>query len=521
MFDWWWELLYNISYWINMCVDAIYKLFLFFAGAAPPSVMEEITGSADTNILKSLFTDSTISAIFIGFLGLASSLFVVCIIIGIARSEWSGKDNKEGKAKVFKQSLKGMALVIFIPFLFLLGIQATSILLSAIIGGMSGGESSTFSFAQKIFEICLPESIDPLLVNIPVWTDGFGILSGNFDMTHFNYFIAYIGGFVILFILAITTLNIIKRIIHIVFLYLVSPFVVAVSPLDEGNRLGIWKDMVISKFLGVAGILICFYIYFLCLPIIDKLLTSDEFIPRFAYLMFVIGGALAAREGGLMISNLVGHNTALIEGQQEGASSQIVGTGFRAGMHAIAGLASGSIHLLSQGTKMAGSGVSAATGVASGAGAAAAVGAGVAAAGQTGGAISILNGNNENSFSNLGNAFSNSPGEVSNNNSMSQNVGASASSSVPPSNINQDGFVNQQEGFSSTVADTLRGTSPNNLNQSVTQFSAERGNIESSAPSDMVSKSNILGKTMPEADSNIKNVVTNGFNTENSEDKNK
>lgn len=348
MFDWWWKLLYNISYWINKCIDTLYKLFLFFAGAAPAEVNQELAGNKNTNILEQIFTDNRVSVLFLGFLGFAGLVFTISIIIGLVRSEWSSKDNSEGKIKVLKHSLKGFLLVFLIPTIFSIGMWATSVLLSSIVQGMAGTDPNEFSLAQKLYEICLPSEGGNGMQ--PVWTDSYSDLtSWGWDLTEFNYVIAYIGGIIILFIIGLAALNLVERIIDLVFLYVASPFIIAVSPLDEGNRLGIWKDLVIAKLLSVAGMIVCFYIYFLCMDIIQNLLTSDTFIVKFAYLLFAIGGALAARKGGLLISNLVGHNTALIEGQQAAQTSQVVGTGFRAGLGVIAGLAGGALHLLGAG----------------------------------------------------------------------------------------------------------------------------------------------------------------------------
>lgn len=357
MFDWWWEFLYNISECINKCIDGLYKLFLFFAGVAPSDVNQEIAGDADTNILVNIFSDNSISVMFLGFLGFTAGIFTISIIIGLVRSEWASKDNGEGKLKVLKQSLKGFLLIFLIPTIFSIGILATSILLSGITSGMAGTSFSEFNLAQKLFEICLPDN--PSNPGTPSWTDGYSFISAQgWDLHNFNYLVAYLGGIIILFIIGLAALNLIERIIDLVFLYLVSPFVIAVSPLDEGNRLGIWKDLVISKLLSVAGMVICFYIYFLCLPIVDKIFASDTFIVRLGYLIFAIGGALAARKGGLLISNLVGHNTALIEGQQAGQTAQIVGTGFRAGLGVITGLAGGALHLIGRGGAAGARGIS-------------------------------------------------------------------------------------------------------------------------------------------------------------------
>lgn len=381
MFDWWWQFIYNISKAINSCIDSLYKLFLFFAGVAPPEISQEISGGEDTNILVRIFTDNSVSVLFLGFLGFAALIFTISIIIGLVRSEWASKDNGEGKLKVLKQSLKGFLLVFLIPTVFSIGIWATSILLSSIVQGMAGTDTNSYSLAQKLFEICMPENSNMTIT--PQWTDSWNDLTNwGWDMTEYNYTIAIIAGIIILFIVGLSSLNLVERIIDLVFLYLVSPFVIAVSPLDEGNRLGIWKDLVISKLLSVAGMVVCFYIYFLCLPIVDKIFASDTFIVRLGYLIFAIGGALAARKGGLLISNLVGHNTALIEGQQAGQTAQIVGTGFRAGLGIITGLTGGALHLL-------GRGAGAATGGIANAAAANTVAAGGAAA--AGAAASVAN----------------------------------------------------------------------------------------------------------------------------------
>lgn len=396
MFEWWWVFLYNITEWLNKCIDSLYKLFLFLSGVAPAEINQEISGGEDANILLNIFSDNSVSVMFLGFLGFAALVFTISIIIGLVRSEWSSKDNGEGKLKVLKQSLKGFLLVFLIPTIFSIGIWATSILLSSIVAGMSGSTVSEFSLAQKLFEICLPDN--PSAPTSPSWTDGYDTLTAwGWDLHNFNYLVALLGGIIILFIIGLAALNLVERIIDLVFLYLVSPFVIAVSPLDEGNRLGIWKDLVISKLLSVAGMVICFYIYFLCLPIVDKIFASDSFIVRLGYLIFAIGGALAARKGGLLISNLVGHNTALIEGQQAGQTAQIVGTGFRAGLGAIRSLAGGAMQLLRRGAGVVTGGLA---NVAGGAAETVAAG-GAAAVGAVASVANILHNNGNSSFSGI------------------------------------------------------------------------------------------------------------------------
>ena len=188
-------------------------------------------------------------------------VFGVSVIVGLIRSEWVGKDNKEGKVKIFKASLKGALMVALMPAIFGIAVRASTILLSGLVGAMSGTATSDDSFAQQLFNICMPDS-----VNKYPWDSSYyylqGLLPEGFSMHDYNFFVAYIGGIIMLFVLGISVLNLIERIIDLVFLYIISPAVIAVSPLDEGNRLGIWKDLTVAKFLSIAGMLICFYIYF-------------------------------------------------------------------------------------------------------------------------------------------------------------------------------------------------------------------------------------------------------------------
>lgn len=358
MFDWWWEFLYNISHAILQCIDALSDLFFFFAGAADADINSKFTGDASANPLQSIFSTNTVAIWFAGFLGLALLVFMISIIIAMVRTEFVGKDNREGKVKILKSCIKGTLLVVLLPAIFGIGIRAVTILLSGISSAMSTDTNT--SFASNLFNICMPDNTntynwDSSYSEISSLLDTANVQNGtNYSMQDFNWFIAYIGGLILLFILGLAVLNLIERIIDLVFLYIISPIIIAVSPLDEGNRLGIWKDLTISKFFSIAGMIICFYIYFLFMGIINSILVGDTFLIGFAKLICAIGGALAARKGGLLISNLVGHNTALIEGQQQGLAAQAVGTGFRAGLGLITSLGHSAVHLLGRGASSIG-----------------------------------------------------------------------------------------------------------------------------------------------------------------------
>ena len=349
MFDWWWEFLYNISYWINQLLDIVYKLFLFFSGSAPAEVNMELTGRADGNVLADVFSLNTIPFWFLGFVLIAGTLFLVCIIIAMLRTEWA-KDNKEAKIKVIISTAKGIMILLFIPAIFGISIMATTTIMSGLIEALGGTAESDYSFAQQLFSCCLPDD-----VGNPNWNTDYNRLNAMLDgsgksMQDYNYLVAYVGGLIMLFTVGISVITVIGRIIELVLLYVISPVVVSVSPLDEGNRLGIWKDLVISKFLSVAGMIICYYIFFLVMNFVnEEMFTGNNFTIKIAKLLFAIAGCLTANKGGLLITNLVGHNSALIEGQQQGIVGQTVSSGMFAGLKVVGTLATSSVHMLRNG----------------------------------------------------------------------------------------------------------------------------------------------------------------------------
>ena len=329
MFDWFWEFLYRIAFWINQLLDGVFKIFLFFSGSAPDSVNVEFTGRADGNILKLIFDDSTIPFWLAGFTILAGAVFLISLAFGMFRTEFA-EDSGKQKGKVAKATFKGIMTLVLIPAIFGIGIMATTTLLSGLVEAMAGETYEGYSFAQQIFDVCVPEN--SWQHGALKWDKPIGEMDDIISFKQYNYVIQYIGGILILFVIGVSAINVMGRLIDIVLLYIISPFVIAVTPLDEGNRLGIWKDLVISKFLSIAGIILCYYIFFQCMNIINDVLVGDSFIIKLSKLLFAIAGALASNKGSHIITNLVGHNTALLEGQQQQLAVSTLGHGAMLGV---------------------------------------------------------------------------------------------------------------------------------------------------------------------------------------------
>jgi hypothetical protein len=373
MFDWFWEFLFQIAQWILRLIDGIYKIFLVLAGAAPASVQQDVTGGSTGNILETLFENTTVQYVFWAFMVISFFVFFVAIIVGIAKSEFSGQDNKEPKIKLFRRAITSFATILALPVIFALAIWATSFLLGAIVEVMGGTNFTESNLSQKIFEICLPTAHSFPDTQI-VWDDKVADIMRYYTLSQYNYVIAYIGGGIILVILGVAVLTLVERLINIILLYITAPFILATSVLDDGQRFGVWRDLVISKLLGVGGMILSLYLYFILLGVVQDFFVSTSFLSQLAYLLFAIGGALAATKGGMIIANLVGHNTAMIEGQQQAQTAHLLDTGLRNSLRVLAGTAKvgtrliargagGLMHAINNGANAAGAVGSAASGV--------------------------------------------------------------------------------------------------------------------------------------------------------------
>ncbi len=159
-----------------------------------------------------------------------------------------------------------------------------------------------------------------------------------------NIFVGFVGSVSLLVVLVLCSFMFVKRLFDIVLLYLVSPFLIATMPIDDGKRFSAWRDMMLSKVLSAYAIIITINLYLMIIP----KLTINPGITFFSgsqnsianatvQLLFVIGGAFALNGSNLLFSQLIGSGTQ--EFQQGTMSSMAMQSMVRAG----AGIAVGGI----------------------------------------------------------------------------------------------------------------------------------------------------------------------------------
>jgi len=167
-----------------------------------------------------------------------------------------------------------------------------------------------------------------------------------YDLLGYNYLIGYLASFMVAMLLLTLIIGVIQRIFELVILFVVSPAFVATMPLDEGARFGKWKDAFVKRTLSAYGPVIGINLLFMVLAFVQDI---DIFDPNMFAIgglfnsivqcLFIIVGLLAVKDFSAMISELVGSNDALSQGESKKDAVKSLGgkvatagaTGVRAG----------------------------------------------------------------------------------------------------------------------------------------------------------------------------------------------
>ena len=126
---------------------------------------------------------------------------------------------------------------------------------------------------------------------------------GGFDFTYILI------GIVLIIIMIMCLFNFIRRLFEILLLYLVSPYFVAIMPLDDGEKFKQWFGMFSGKLVTGYGSVVIMKIYLLLMPLFMRggiqftnMGRESTFI---LYGLFAIGGAWAVFKSGSMLTSLV------------------------------------------------------------------------------------------------------------------------------------------------------------------------------------------------------------------------
>ena len=120
-----------------------------------------------------------------------------------------------------------------------------------------------------------------------------------YDMWKFDYVVAIIAGVFLAFLYIKMLVTLAKRIYELILLFLASPVVISMMPLDGGKALGEWRSQFVSKTLMVYGPVVAMNLFISIFGLFTSVDTIDTVVSAFLGMevdsdSFLTGGGVAA-----------------------------------------------------------------------------------------------------------------------------------------------------------------------------------------------------------------------------------
>ncbi|MGN1222072.1 MAG: Mbov_0396 family ICE element transmembrane protein, partial [Christensenellales bacterium] len=169
------------------------------------------------------------------------------------------------------------------------------------------------------------ENVDKLTFSIY----NVGLVSYYYDLSlvSFDYLVTTIALIFAAWIYLTTILGLIKRLFMLVTLFIISPPICALYPLDEGKALGSWRSEFVKQALSAYSVVIVMNIFFLLLPLMLQIqifpagskipgleFISSGFVNYFARDLIVIGALTFFKQAISTISSIIGAGDASADG---------------------------------------------------------------------------------------------------------------------------------------------------------------------------------------------------------------
>lgn len=146
-----------------------------------------------------------------------------------------------------------------------------------------------------------------------------GNASKGYNLQQFNYLILLAGGSFMCYVLGSLAFGMVKRIFILLTLFVISPAICAMYPLDEGKAVGTWKEKfvkeVVSAYAAVAGM----NIFFSLLPLVDQIgfafwsssASIVGWVNSIYHLFIIVAGLIVVKELISTIAEMIGANEAM------------------------------------------------------------------------------------------------------------------------------------------------------------------------------------------------------------------
>jgi len=306
MFDWFWEFLYGITKSLLRLVDGLISCANKLCGIETINI-----GGTETDLVSYMLRSDIISN---GFKIAAVVGFIVLIFFTIARIIMViVKEKPEmSPAQVAVKAFKTLLLFLFVPLIMVTLVWALNTLMSVIYAATRTGSQGVGNFLFGAFsqdaKIENQFIYDQIVSGEASYMDT-DLVSSAIKLKDFDFIFSWITGLVLLFTLANALVQFVDRAISIGVLFIVSPFSIASSVLDDGNRFKLWREQLLVKFISGYGIILYLNVYCLFVSLITPssvVFFESGFLNGIFKLLVIIGGAFAMQRSAALIGNLIG-----------------------------------------------------------------------------------------------------------------------------------------------------------------------------------------------------------------------
>ena len=206
--------------------------------------------------------------------------------------------------------------------------------------------SSTYQKTNNVTAVDIISGSDILLASTVAFRtlDRYrvGVVWYYYDLWQFDFLVAWAIVISMLTVFINIIFGLMKRFFEVIGLFLVSPPVVALMPLDDGAAFGKWKGRFISKMLGAYGAVVGMNIMFIILPYIYRIkFFNIGIVDAIIQSLFIIVGLVSVKSFIALMSEIAGGDDVQKAGGE--IAKEVGATVQKAGAAAVkvAGLATG------------------------------------------------------------------------------------------------------------------------------------------------------------------------------------
>ena len=326
--------------------------------------------------VMSMLADSQVAQALIALTLVAVSMVIIATIVQIIRTEFSTEGSKNSKGNIIGQALKAMLLFVLVPLCCIGGVFICNRLLVAVdrATNLSDGNSTIGSSvfvaaasnannvrngynldADKLARVGISYTITENNREIAAATIDSAFRDGKLDYTwilvndnvgaYYNIFninyITYIGGALLAtYTLLCVCFGMIMRIYKCVVLFIISPPMIGLMPIDNGSAFKEWRKAFLGQILSAYGTVVGLNLLFLILPIVNNIKLFEPGVKgsglnNFMQLIFTLTGLFMLKDIGSMISKMIGADDAAASG--EGMAKKVGATAVKIGSVAAGG----------------------------------------------------------------------------------------------------------------------------------------------------------------------------------------